>query len=270
MNGIDLKPVQSEKDLGIMICESGKPSLQVAAAAKKASQVLGQLLRTFTYRDKSTFVKLYTSYVRPHLEYAVQSWSPYLQQDIDLLESVQKRAVRQILGLDGDYHEKLATIGLSSLYDRRKRGDFIQVFRLLHNLDNVDYNIWFKLKHNTHPHATRLASDDLTLCLPTSRLELRSNFFSVRVINEWNSLPYSLRSAKMVNEFKNSYDRLYGPRVSPLPRVPPPPPALTNTTASSVCNYILESVLDRVTSPTLGVDRSLCDVLSFSILKSSY
>ena len=36
----------------------------------KANLVLGQLSRAVTYRDKTTFIRLYQVYVRPHLEYA--------------------------------------------------------------------------------------------------------------------------------------------------------------------------------------------------------
>jgi len=31
-------------------------------------------------------------YIRPHLEYAIQSWSPYPQKDIQCLESIQLAA----------------------------------------------------------------------------------------------------------------------------------------------------------------------------------
>ena len=48
--------VVSEKDVGVLIHESVKPSLQCAKAAEKANQVLGQLARAVTYRDKQTFL----------------------------------------------------------------------------------------------------------------------------------------------------------------------------------------------------------------------
>ena len=85
------------------------------SAAKKANGILGQLLRAFTYRDKVTFRGLFLQYVRPILEYAVQSWSPWLQQDIDMLENVQMRAVKAISGLKGTYEEKLAQLELPTL-----------------------------------------------------------------------------------------------------------------------------------------------------------
>ena len=52
------------------------------------------LYRQF-YQDADTTLKqLYVCNIRPHLEYACQVWDPYLKRDIDLLESVQKFALR--------------------------------------------------------------------------------------------------------------------------------------------------------------------------------
>ena len=51
INGHELLHVEEEKDLGVLINSSATPSRQVHAAAMKGNQVLGQLLRTFTYRD---------------------------------------------------------------------------------------------------------------------------------------------------------------------------------------------------------------------------
>ena len=76
MGGRVLDVVDSEKDVGVTIHKSLKPSLQCARAASKANLVLGQLARAVTYRDRTTFIRLYQMYVRPHLEYAVQSWCP--------------------------------------------------------------------------------------------------------------------------------------------------------------------------------------------------
>ena len=35
---------------------------------------------------------------------------------------------------------------------------------------------------------------------------MRSNFFSIRDVEAWNSLIYKVKSAKSVNEFKNGAD----------------------------------------------------------------
>ncbi len=44
---------------------------------KDSADVLGQLTRAFTYRDRHIFKKLYVQYVRPHTEFSVQAWSPW-------------------------------------------------------------------------------------------------------------------------------------------------------------------------------------------------
>jgi len=41
--------------------------------------------RSFTDRTKETIMALYKSHVRPHLEYCVPIWSPYLIKDIKLV-----------------------------------------------------------------------------------------------------------------------------------------------------------------------------------------
>ena len=54
------------------------------------------LKRTFSFMSKELFVFLYKTYVRPHLEYCVQLWSPYYVRDIDNLEQVQRRATKLV------------------------------------------------------------------------------------------------------------------------------------------------------------------------------
>ena len=76
MGGRELEEVDFEKDVGVIIQKNLRPSLQCARAAKKANSVLGQLSRAVTYRDRETFMSLFTTYVRQHLEYAVQAWCP--------------------------------------------------------------------------------------------------------------------------------------------------------------------------------------------------
>ena len=208
--------VDSEKDLGVYIHETLCPSIHIAEAVKTANKKLGQLIRTLSYRDRFNFVTLYKSHVRCHLEYCVQAWSPWLKKDIELLEAVQKRAVRCIQGLSGNYEEKLQQIGLPTLVDRRNRGDMIQTFKIVNQIDNVDPNTWFQFQSDTHRplRGNTEISDDgnvrkkLTLKGRHSNIELRRNFFSNRVIRPWNELPETLRCEKSVNAFKNGYDDL--------------------------------------------------------------
>ena len=72
-----------------------KISEQYRIAACKGNQVLGMIRRNITYKDKSLIVPLYKAIVRPHLEYCIHAWSPYLRKDIDMLEKIQRRATER-------------------------------------------------------------------------------------------------------------------------------------------------------------------------------
>ena len=52
-----------------------------------------------TNRTSEVILRLYLALVRPHLDYAVQFWSPYYRMDIDRLESIQRRMTKMINGL---------------------------------------------------------------------------------------------------------------------------------------------------------------------------
>ena len=208
--GTVLENSHEEKDLGVLIHDSLKPSSQCAKAVKKANQVLGQMARAFTYRDKFTWVRLYKQYVRPHLEYAVQSWCPWTEADIDALESVQKRAIRMVSGLkERSYEGRLAEVGLTTLTARRKRGDVIEVWKFLHGETYVDYSTLFTLASDGAVHNTRQAStDSMNLKRKPWNLELRRHFFSVRVVSDWNSLPAAVQNSPSLDAFKRKYDSL--------------------------------------------------------------
>ena len=77
--------------------------------------------------------------MRPNLDYCVQAWRPYLKKDIDVLERVQRRATRMVEECKGKgYEERLRIMKLTTLETRRVRGDLIQVYKILNQIDNID------------------------------------------------------------------------------------------------------------------------------------
>ena len=144
--------------------------------------------------------------VRAHLEYAIAAWSPWHKKDIEVLERIQHRATRRISDVRGSYSERLAQLQLTTLEDRRARGDAIEVYKYLRGYLDVDKESIFKINHTMEPK-TRHQHSFMPLEIQKANLVLRKNFFSIRGSKIWNRLPSSVRDSKSVNAFKNAYDR---------------------------------------------------------------
>ena len=207
MNGVKLLHVTDERDVGVNISETLKPTKHCTKIVNTAKGILRNISRSFHYRDKNIFLKLYTTYVRCHLEYCTPVWSPHSQSDVDLIESVQVKAVGMISGLHAkDYEGKLKELNLLSLKARRERFDMIETYKILHRVNNVDPSTWFELVPSDRGTTTRLTSCDLNLVGKRCNLDVRKHFFSNRVTNSWNRLPSEIKTARTVIQFKTMYD----------------------------------------------------------------
>ena len=143
--GDELEHVFEEKDLGVIIDMELTFEEHMASKIKKANGIMGLIRRTFSFLDAETFRKLYTSFVRPHLEYANTVWSPFLRKHIKMLESVQERATKLVDGMKSmEYGERLQKLDLPTLQHRRERGDMIQVWKHFHSYDQSTLSSNFK------------------------------------------------------------------------------------------------------------------------------
>ncbi len=96
-----------------------------------------------------------------------------------MLEKVQRRATKLIPGLrDLRYEKRLKECGLTTLDTRLLRRDKIEVFKILNGHENIDPNIFFKIKTGklTRGH-------DFTLVKGQNRLDFGKYSFSQRTVN---------------------------------------------------------------------------------------
>ena len=129
MCGEQLSATEEERDVGVTVTASLKPSAQCAKAARTAATVLRQILRTFHYLDRFVFVRLYKQYVLPHLDFSSATWSPWTEGDKEVLEKVQQRMVAMVSGLAAKTYEgRLAELGMFTLAERRHQTDMVQVY----------------------------------------------------------------------------------------------------------------------------------------------
>ena len=167
---------------------------------------MGIIRRSFRHLDKKTFCQLFKSMVRPHLEFAAPVWNPYHKKNIKKLESVQRRATKQVAELKNmPYEDRLTELNLPTLAYRRMRGDIIEVFKMMTGkYDNKATKLISSYMHdsgsNTRGHPMKLKKK------PCSK-NTTKHFFNRRVINTWNALPQSIVEAPSLNAFKNSLDK---------------------------------------------------------------
>ena len=126
-----------------------------------------------------------------------------LKRDEDLLEKVQQRATRLLPELrHAAYTDRLKDLQLPTLAYRRQRADLIQIFRMLKGYDKVDASRFFKLAQGstTRGHNFKIVKQRF-------HTRLRQYAFSIRSVNNWNSLPKEVVNATTVNQFKSSLER---------------------------------------------------------------
>ena len=165
--------------------------------------VLCQILRSFHFRDKSNFLKLYKTYVRPHLEFSAPVWSPWLQKDIDILERVQRKFTKNVSGLGGKpYDQRLIELELLSLEDRRRYLAIVETFKMLNGYTNVDYRELFDLNRDVTRRVTRAADCPMDIVVKRSHLDIRKNFYTNSIAPIWNGLPIDLKLMTKLEMFK--------------------------------------------------------------------
>ena len=155
--------------------------------------------------DSVNFKPLYNTYVRPHLEYCIQAVGPYMAQDYEALEKVQRRATKLIPGLTHlPYEERLHRLNMHSIKRRVLRGDLIETFKILSGKTKLDPAQFFEEDRDT---CTR--GHEKKLKVKRTSLKSRAMFFSNRVVPYWNKLPQEVVGAETVNAFKNRLDKYW-------------------------------------------------------------
>ena len=124
-----------EKDLGIIFQENLKFDIQISECVGIANKVLGLIKRSVFHLDRDLLLKLYKSLVRPIIDYGNVIWFPYTKKNKKLIENVQRRVTRMVPELkELSYTVRLTKLNLFSLDYRRKRGDMIQLFKILNGI----------------------------------------------------------------------------------------------------------------------------------------
>ena len=191
MDGSKLPTIETEKDLGLHMTSSLNWAFHMQKAINKANSVIGWITRNVISRKKNVMLNVYKSLVRPNLEYAVQVWNiPAIHGNwkvIMELEDVQRKMTRMVdnIGLL-PYNERLEALELTTLLERRARGELIETFKIV--TGKVDYGTRiFRISRS----GNKLLND--------GRI---NQFLPNRIANYWNKIPTYVKDAPSVDSFK--------------------------------------------------------------------
>ena len=164
----------------------------------KAKQRSALIHRCFVSKLISNLTKAYKIYVRPLLECSLQIWSPANKGLINLIESAQRAFTKRLPGFQNMcYADRLAELQLQSLEHRRLIYDLTLCFNIDHGSFALAFSNFFSLLNNTN-----LRGHSLLLAVPLAKNNVRKNFFAIRVVPIWNSLPDSLVTSSTTSIFK--------------------------------------------------------------------
>lgn len=188
LNDQELKVSSSEKDVGIIVQEDLKFNEHYQKISKKCNQIMGQIWRSFKHKDQDIMIRIFNTYLLPHVDYGAVVWSPYLKKDIQKIENIQRKYTRMIFGMKGlSYEERLEKLGLQTLEQRRIKLDLIQAYKIKNDIDHVQGTLFTLVKDSSQRSTRSSCKEDFSL--KASRTDMRRNFFSQRVVKHWNKLP---------------------------------------------------------------------------------
>ena len=199
LDGTVLKSIESECDLGLHTTSQFNWNVNIKNAIAKANRMISWVARNMISRDRDVMLLVYKSLIRPHIEYCVQIWSPMPRHGnwatILELEKVQRKFTRLVEGIGLlPYGERLAKLGLTTLAERRIRGDLIETYKITSGSVNYCSTLFRKSRSGLN-----------LLRRDTSRSDkLRSDYLSERVIDYWNKLPAYVKLSENVNTFKGN------------------------------------------------------------------
>ncbi len=137
--------------------------------------------------------------VRPHFDFVVQAFFPYLQKEIMFIERMQRLATRCVKSFRRLRNpEGLHELTLPSMERHFLRATLITVYKLFHGYLNLPVEEFFE-----PPAAGNLRGQNFNVRQPRFHLAMRKAAFAERSAGPWNRLPPHIAEASTVPSFKD-------------------------------------------------------------------
>lgn len=204
MDGTKISEFDHHKHLGLTFSNDGRWHHHIKSITAKAWQRIG-ILRQFKFTLKrNTLERIYTSFIRPLLEYADVVWSNCTIEESNMLEAVQVEAARIILGVTKlcNINKMYGDLGWESLSNRREKHRLILFYKMKNNLTPAFLSdlVPEQVQDSSH-YNLRNADDYLAI---NARTSLYRNSFLPTAVREWNNLSPDIKSSPTLAIFKSN------------------------------------------------------------------
>lgn len=217
-NGNSIKSQTSVKDLGITITNDLSWTAQIENTISKCRRMSAWILRTFTKRDIATMRTLWTTMLRPLVDYCSPVWSPSPSRlgHIDRLEGILRGFSKHVDGLENlTYTKRLEALKLHSIQRRHERYKIIYLYKMKEKLvpplppDPLQPGVSFALEFKqTSRNGTRCNIPSPPRWKSKATIARKSSFAET-ASTLWNNLPSWLTSISgaTVDAFKKNLDK---------------------------------------------------------------
>lgn len=207
MNNQIIPEVTSHKHLGIFLAKDGTWHEHIDFIISKAWQRVNVMRKLKFLIDRDSLNKIYTSFIRPVLEYADVVWDNCSQYELNAIEKIQLESARIITGatklvsIDTLYRES----GLEPLNKRRYKHKMCMFYKIMNDLtptylvslipESIDNTMNYNLRNSQNIRPIR------------ARTQLYYRSFVPSGIREWNELPLEIRNSSSLLSFKNTLNK---------------------------------------------------------------
>ena len=201
LSNIPFERVYSFKYLGLILSCNLSWSKHITCIIKRAKRLIGLIYRQFySLSSPKTLLSLYTTIVRPILEYESPIWDPSSVSLSSSIDSVQYFALKMISkSWSTPYSALLSSLNLSTLDHRRKRSKLLFFYKINNGLT-----------HSTLPLTPHPPSPPMSLrhfcpynyTVPFCRTSCYCLSFLPSTIRLWNSLPSNIKQTTSISYLK--------------------------------------------------------------------
>ena len=202
MQNQQIKEVENHKHLGLYFSNDGNWHAHINYIKEKAWNRINTMRKLKFQLHRKSLEIIYTSFIRPILEYGNEIWDNCTQYEKDDLEKIQTEAARiatgatKLVSIENLYSE----IGWDTLDIRRKKQKLTLFYKMVNNLTPnylsslIPSSVTEASNYNLrNPHDIRTVN---------ARTSQNFSSFLPSTIREWNTLPESQRNSSTITSFK--------------------------------------------------------------------